>query len=67
MFVFVCETVCLLVYTFTAGVDRDLCVCDLCVGNVMPQRFLGVCMCVFVCVCVYTDRLFSSYVCGHCM
>ena len=42
-------------------------VCDLCVGNGMPKRFLGVCMCVFVSVCVYIDGLFSSYFCGNCM
>ena len=51
MFLFVCVFVCLLVYTFLAGVDRELCVHDLCVGNGMPKRFQGVCMCVcFLCV-----------------
>ena len=58
MFVF------LLVYTFKAGVDRELCVCDLCASNGMPKRFIG-CVCVFLCVCVYIDGLFSSYVCGN--
>ena len=58
VFVFVCVFVCLLVYTFLAGVDRELCVCDLCVGNGMPKRFLGMCMCVFLCVCLYRWSFF---------
>ena len=49
MFVIVCVFVCLLVYTFKAGVDRELCVCDLCAANGMPKRFIG---CVCVCFCV---------------
>ena len=65
VFVIVCVFVCLLVYTFKAGVDRELRVCDFYVGNAIPKIFLSVCVCV--CVCVYVDGLFSTYVCGNCM
>ena len=40
------------VYTYIAGLDRQLCVYFVCRKGV-AKRFLGMCVYVCVCVCVY--------------